>query len=148
MLIEKTMTIKQLSIFLENKSGTLVKVLNLFKQSQIQLIAMTIADTAEYGICRIICSEPTRAWEVLKEAGVAVALTDVFAIELDNKPGRGADAIKVFSDAGISIAYLYSFLVAGKGILVFRTDNNDQASEAIALNNLKFVTENMLEEWA
>ncbi len=142
------MTIKQLSIFLENKSGTLVKVLNLFKQSQIQLIAMTIADTAEYGICRIICSEPTRAWEVLKEAGVAVALTDVFAIELDNKPGRGADAIKVFSDAGISIAYLYSFLVAGKGILVFRTDNNDQASEAIALNNLKFVTENMLEEWA
>lgn len=93
------MTIKQLSIFLENKSGTLVKVLNLFKQSQIQLIAMTIADTAEYGICRIICSEPTRAWEVLKEAGVAVALTDVFAIELDNKPGCGADAIKVFSDA-------------------------------------------------
>ena len=69
------MTIKQLSIFLENKSGTLVKVLDLFKQSQIQLIAITIADTAEYGICRIICSEPTHAWEVLKKAGVAVALT-------------------------------------------------------------------------
>ena len=141
------MTIKQLSIFLENKSGTLVKVLNLFKQSQIQLIAMTIADTAEYGICRIICSEPTHAWEVLKEAGVAVALTDVFAIELDNKPGCGADAIKVFSDSGISIAYLYSFLVAGKGILVFRTDNNEQAREVIALNNLKFVTEGQLATW-
>ena len=140
------MTIKQLSIFLENKSGTLVKVLDLFKQSQIQLIAITIADTAEYGICRIICSEPTHAWEVLKKA--AVALTDVFAIELDNKPGCGADAIKVFSDSGISIAYLYSFLVAGKGILVFRTDNNEQAREVIALNNLKFVTEDQLDTWA
>ena len=142
------MTIKQLSIFLENKSGTLVKVLDLFKQSQIQLIAITIADTAEYGICRIICSEPTHAWEVLKKAGVAVALTDVFAIELDNKPGCGADAIKVFSDSGISIAYLYSFLVAGKGILVFRTDNHEQAREVIALNNLKFVTEDQLDTWA
>ena len=119
------MTIKQLSIFLENKSGTLVKVLDLFKQSQIQLIAITIADTAEYGICRIICSEPTHAWEVLKKAGVAVALTDVFAIELDNKPGCGADAIKVFSDSGI-----------------------EQAREVIALNNLKFVTEDQLDTWA
>ena len=142
------MTIKQLSIFLENKSGTLVKVLDLFKQSQIQLIAITIADTAEYGICRIICSEPTRAYQELKEAGVAVALTDVFAIELDNKPGCGADAIKVFSDSGISIAYLYSFLMAGKGILVFRTDNNEQAREVIILNNLKFVTEEELKAWA
>ena len=141
------MTIKQLSIFLENKSGTLVKVLDLFEQSHIQLIAITIADTAEYGICRIICSEPTHAWEVLKKAGVAVALTDVFAIELDNKPGCGADAIKVFSDSGISIAYLYSFLVAGKGILVFRTVNNEQAREVIALNNLKFVTEGQLATW-
>ena len=141
------MTIKQLSIFLENKSGTLVTVLDLFKQSQIQLIAITIADTAEYGICRIICSDPTHACEVLKQAGVAVALTDVFAIELDNKPGSGADAIKVFSDSGISIAYLYSFLVAGMGILVFRTDNNEQAREVIRLNNLRCVTEKQLSEW-
>ena len=142
------MTIKQLSIFLENKSGTLVKVLDLIKQSQIQLIAMTIADTAEYGICRILCSEPNKAYQELKNAGVAVALTDVFAIELDNEPGRGADAIKAFSDNGISIAYLYSFLVGGKGILVFRTDNNEQAREVIILNNLKFVTEDQLTTWA
>ena len=78
---------------------------------------------------------------------MAVALTDVFAIELDNKPGSGADAIKVFSDAGISIASLYSFLVASKGILVFRTDNNEQAREAIILNHLKFVTEKELNNW-
>ena len=142
------MTIRQLSIFLENKSGTLVRVLDLLKQSQIQLIAITIADTAEYGICRIICSDSTRAYQELKAAGVAVALTDVFAIALDNKPGRGADAIKVFSDNDISITYLYSFIVEGKGILVFRTDNSEQASEVIAKNNLKFVTEEELNSWA
>ena len=138
------MTIKQLSIFLENKSGTLVKVLDLFKQSQIQLVAITIADTAEYGICRIICTETARALEVLKEAGVAVALTDVLAIELDNIPGSGADAIKVISDTGVSIAYLYSFLLAGKGILVFRTDNNEKACEAIVSHNLKYINEEAL----
>lgn len=138
------MTIKQLSIFLENRSGTLSKVLEQIKKSQIQLIAITIADTAEYGILRIICNEPTRAYEELKQAGVAVALSDVFAIELDNEPGRAADAISLFSDAGISVAYLYSFLFNGKGILIFRTDNTDEARETIILNNLKFVSESDL----
>ncbi|MCR1858941.1 amino acid-binding protein, partial [Phocaeicola vulgatus] len=63
------MTIQQLSVFIENKSGTLQKVLNLLKEAGIQLIASTIADTVEYGIYRIICSEPKRAYETLKEAG-------------------------------------------------------------------------------
>ena len=65
------MTIHQLSIFIENRSGTLVKVLQVLKQAQIQIIASTIADTAEYGIYRLICSEPIRAYEELKKAGVA-----------------------------------------------------------------------------
>ena len=65
-----------------------------------------------------------------------------------NMASAVSSAIKVFSDSGISIAYLYSFLVAGKGILVFRTDNNEQAREVIALNNLKFVTEDQLDTWA
>ncbi len=138
------MTIKQLSIFLENRSGTLSKVLEQIKKSKIQLIAITIADTAEYGILRIICNEPTRAYEELKAAGVAVALSDVFAIELDNEPGRAADAISLFSDADISVAYLYSFLFNGKGILIFRTDNTEDARKTIILNNLKFVTEDDL----
>lgn len=140
------MTINQLSIFMENRSGTLVKVLDLLKQSQIQIIASTIADTAEYGIYRIICSEPDRAYAELKKAGVAVALSEVFAIELDNEPGRAADAVKIFSDAGISITYLYSFLLKGKGILVFRTDNTEGAREAISSHNLKFISEKHLSD--
>jgi len=135
------MTVHQLSVFIENKSGTLVKVLQLLKSEGIQLIASTIADTAEYGICRIICSEPVRAYQVLKDAGIAVALADVFAIELDNRPGCAADAIEIFSRENISIAYLYSFLLNGKGVLIFRTDNADKAREVIILNKLKFIAE-------
>ena len=135
------MTIHQLSVFIENKSGTLVKVLKLLKEEGIQIIASTIADTAEYGICRIICSEPTRAFGVLKSAGVAVTLTEVFAVQLDDVPGRAADAIEIFSAAGISIAYLYSFLLGGKGVLIFRTDNAEKAREAIIANKLNVVPE-------
>ena len=135
------MTIQQLSAFIENKSGTLQRVLNLLKEAGIQLIASTIADTVEYGIYRIICSEPKHAYETLKEAGISVALSDVFAITLDNQPGRAADAITIFSEAKIGITYLYSFLLGNKGILIFRTDNPDRAREVIILNNLSFVAE-------
>ena len=141
------MTIHQLSIFIENRSGTLIKVLNVLKQAGIQIIASTIADTAEYGIYRLICSEPKRAYEELKKAGVAVAQSDVFALELDDEPGRAADAIATFSEAGISIAYMYTFLLRGKGILVFRTDNAELARETIMKNNLKFIAEDSLTAW-
>lgn len=135
------MTIHQLSVFIENKSGTLVTVLKALKNEGIQLIASTIADTAEYGICRIICSEPVKAYEVLRVAGIAVSLCDVFAIELDDQPGRAADAIELFAREGISIAYLYSFLLGGKGVLVFRTDNPEKAKEVITVNNLSVIPE-------
>ena len=142
------MKIHQLSIFIENRSGTLIKVLDALKQAGIQIVASTIADTAEYGIYRLICSEPMRACEELKKAGVAVALSEVFALELDNEPGRAADAVKAFSEAGISITYMYSFLLRGKGILIFRTDNNEHAEEVITKNGLKSIGEEALAELA
>ena len=138
------MTIHQLSIFIENRSGTLIKVLDALKKAGIQIIASTIADTAEYGIYRLICSEPMRACDELKNAGVAVALSEVFALELDNEPGRAADAVKMFSQADISITYMYSFLLRGKGILIFRTDNNESAAQVIKANNLKSIGEEAL----
>ena len=142
------MTINQLSVFIENKSGTLIKVLQVLKQAKIQIIASSIADTAEYGIYRIICSEPARAYEDLKKAGVAVALSDVFAIELDNQPGRAAEAVECLSKADISIAYMYTFLFNGKGILIFRTDNAEKTREVIILNGLHFVSEKDLSVWS
>ncbi len=135
------MTIHQLSIFVENQQGTLLKVLDILKEAGIQLVATTIADTQEYGIYRVICSEPARAYIILKEAGINVALTDVLALELDNQPGRAADAIRVISAAGVSIKYMYTFLLGGKGVMIFRADPCDKAKEAIILNKLKFIAE-------
>lgn len=140
------MTVNQLSVFIENKSGTLVKVLQVLKDNGIQLIATTIADTAEYGICRIICSNPRKAFQVLKDAGVAVSLCDVMAVELDDVPGRAADAIALFAREGISIAYLYSFLLGGKGVLIFRTDNAEKAEEVIRTSGLHCISEDNLEK--
>lgn len=142
------MTINQLSIFIENRAGTLIKVLDILKQSNIQIVASTIADTADYGIYRLICSEPSRAYQELKKAGVAVALSDVFALELDNEPGCAADSIRAISDAGIGITYMYTFLLNGKGILVFRTEDTEKARETIILNNLRFIAEKDLSTWA
>ena len=135
------MTIRQLSIFIENQSGTLQSVLERMRQSRIQIIACTIADTAEYGIFRIICSEPDRACSELKEAGVAVAISDVFAIELDNQPGGAADVVAIFSEAGIGITYMYAFLLDGRGIMIFRTDRPDAAREAIVRHGLRCLGE-------
>ena len=99
------MTVHQISIFVENKSGTLLHVLDLFKESGIQLIASTISDTVEYGIYRVICSEPKRAYEVLKAAGISASVSEVFAITLDNSPGRAADAVRFITGAGIGISF-------------------------------------------
>ena len=102
----KNMTVHQISIFVENKSGTLLRVLDLFKEAGVQLIASTISDTVEYGIYRIICSEPTRAYEVLRAAGISASMSEVFAITLDNRPGRAADAVRVITGEGIGISSL------------------------------------------
>lgn len=138
------MTIKQISVFIENKSGTLLRVLQLLKEAGIQLLASTISDTAEYGIYRIICSEPQRAFDTLHKAGITASVSEVFAITIDDRPGRAADAIDSFTKAGIGISYLYSFLLAGKGILVFRTDNPEKTREVILSEGMSYVEENDL----
>ena len=135
------MTVHQLSVFIENKSGALVTVLRLLKQEKIQLIATTIADTIDYGIFRIICSQPEKAYNVLRDAGVAVSLCEVFAVELDDRPGKASDAIEIFASEGINVAYMYSFLLNGKGVLIFRTDNTEKAAEIIKANGLSVIEE-------
>lgn len=135
------MTIKQLSIFIENRGGTLIKVLDLLSKSNIQIIASTIADTKDYGIYRVLCENPAQAYLILKEAGLNVQLSDIFALSIDDVPGCAAKAIKELSDAGVSILYMYSFLWKGKGVLIVRTDDAEKAKEIIMLKKLAFLTE-------
>ena len=122
---------KQLSIFIENKRGTLLTVLNALKGAGIQIIASTISDTQDFGIYRIICDDPERAFIVLKEQGITATITDVFAIQLEDKPGEAARVLALFAEADISIAYMYSFLLSGKGILVFRTSDTEKTKQVI-----------------
>lgn len=135
------MTIHQLSIFMANQHGSLSAVLKVLREADIQLIATTIADTSDFGIYRVICNEPVRAYEELKSKGVNVSLTDVFAIELDDKPGSAADVVERLSKDGVEVAYMYSFLLGGKGIMVFWAKDAEKARESIVLNELKFIAE-------
>lgn len=135
------MTVKQLSIFLENKNGTLIKVLDTLSKANIQIIASTVADTKDYGIYRVLCNNPVQAYMLLKDEGINVQLTGVFAISIDDTPGTAANAINKISASGVNILYLYSFLWKNMGVLVFRTDNNEKAQETIIINKLRFLTE-------
>lgn len=134
-------TLKQLSIFIENKSGTLIKVLELFSKAKIQIIASTIADTQDYGIYRVLCSDPCEAYTILKEHGINVQLTDVLAIAIEDEPGHAALAISALSQAEVNILYMYSFLWKGRGVLVMRTDESDKALEVIAENDMDLLNE-------
>ena len=135
------MTVKQLSIFIENKGGTLIKVLDLLSNAGIQIIASTVADTQDYGIYRVLCDAPAKAYLILKDAGINVQLSDVFALSIDDQPGRAAQAVNAMSDAQVSILYMYSFLWQGKGVLVFRADPAEKAKEIIMLKKMTFLTE-------
>ena len=135
------MTIKQLSIFIENKGGTLIKVLDTLSQGGIQIIASTIADTQDYGIYRVLCDKPTDAFLLLREAGINVQLADVIALTIDVKPGRADEAIDTLSKADVSIMYMYSFLWKGKGVLVLRTAPMEKAMEIITIKKMTFLTE-------
>ena len=97
-MVNDKMTIKQLSIFIENKGGTLIKVLDLLSKAGIQIIASTVADTKDYGIYRVLTNNPAQAYLILKDAGINVQLSEVFALSIDDQPGRAAETIKEISD--------------------------------------------------
>ena len=115
----------------------LVTVLNVLKEAGIQIIASTISDTQDFGIYRIICNDPERAFIVLKEQGITATITDVFAIQLEDKPGEAARVLALFAKAEINIAYMYSFLLSGKGILVFRTSDTEKTKQVIKEKSLQ-----------
>ena len=84
---------KQVSVFLENTAGTITQLLQVLKSAKVQLYAISIADTAEYGICRLICEDAEGAFQTLRDAGFVTSLTNVFAVKMDNEPGAAADIV-------------------------------------------------------
>ncbi|NLG16922.1 MAG: acetolactate synthase [Fibrobacter sp.] len=117
------MIIQQLSIFLENRSGRLTELTETLAAENVNLSAMSVADTAEYGIVRAVVSDPEKARKVLKEKGFGVSLTDVLCLSTPNTPGSLARALRILSDAEVSVEYLYAFSMGEKSLVVIRTDD-------------------------
>lgn len=112
------MKIQQLSIFVENKSGRLAEITQTIADANVDIRAMSIADTSDFGILRLIVDKPEKAVEAFKKAGMTVSLTSVIAIGLDDAPGEFAKAVKILSDNGISVEYLYALSAEKKARLI------------------------------
>lgn len=135
------MTIRQLSVFLENKTGYLNQVLNVLARSHINIIALTVADTSDYGIMRAIVSNPEKALEALRAEQFTVRVHEILGLEMDAAPGSMSYILDLFTSADICIEYVYAFSFGSKSMLVFRTDNKEKALEVIEKNKLKPIRE-------
>ncbi|WP_295389737.1 ACT domain-containing protein [uncultured Thiodictyon sp.] len=123
------MKLQQLSLFLENRPGRLGAPLESIAAAGINLMTLSLADTAQFGILRLIVREWELARQVLEHAGWVVNLTEVVAVDVLDRPGGLAEALKVLESAGLNIEYLYAFSLrrGDKAILIFRFDDPDQA---------------------
>ncbi|MFZ5626634.1 MAG: ACT domain-containing protein [Bacillota bacterium] len=127
------MKIKQISLFLENKAGRLVRVTEILAQHQINIRALSLADTSDFGILRLIVNDPETAYQVLKAAGFAVSITEVLAVEIDDTPGGLNAALTALQEAGLNIEYVYAFVekATDKAVVVFRVEEPERAIDAL-----------------
>ena len=126
------MAIKQLSVFVENKQGRLVEITGMIAESGISMRALSIADTKDFGILRLIVDDTQKACLVLAENGVMVKITDVVAVEMPHRTGSLNEALTVLNNAGINVEYLYAFLSSsGQGAYVVLRVADNEATEAV-----------------
>ncbi|MGB9711027.1 MAG: ACT domain-containing protein [Thermodesulfovibrio sp.] len=122
------MKIKQISVFLENKRGRLYEALKALAEQDINIRALSIADTSEFGILRMIVTDPEKAKDILEKNEFTVKLTNVIAIAVKDQPGGLAEALKHLYDSNINIEYIYAFVEKSgqKAVVVLRTENLDK----------------------
>ena len=137
------MHVKQISVFIENQTGKLVDFTELLGREGIDLIALSIADTTNFGILRCIVYDYERAAEIINGAGYTARVTDVLAVSVPDRPGGMARAIRVLSDADISIEYLYSFVrnTKNNALLIFRVEDLERAEKALTDNGVTLLSQ-------
>jgi hypothetical protein len=134
------MIIKQLSVFLENKTGRLNEVTQLLGNAGINMSAFSVADTSEFGILRVIVSDPERALTILKEAEFSVRLTDVVCLHTPNEPAALARALDILAEDGVFIEYLYAYSMNDQSAnIVLKPDNIGKCIEVLQAHQLDLV---------
>ncbi|HHU63023.1 MAG TPA: ACT domain-containing protein [Clostridiales bacterium] len=137
------MFLKQISVFVENKVGRLAKVTKILGENGIDISALSIADTANFGILRMIVNDPDKALRVIKDAGLAAKTTEVLAVEVPDRPGGLVPVLEIFQKHNISIEYLYSFVkrTLDSAYILFKVDDIQRAAEALQRENINVLTE-------
>ena len=139
------MSVRQISVFIENKKGQLAEVTKFIAEHKVNLRALSIADTQDFGILRIICEDPENAEKVLKEGGYITTSTDVLAAAISDEPGSLAEILGVLADEQVVVEYTYAFLSAKAGAyMIFRVDDNQKAAAALAGAGIKTANQNDL----
>lgn len=127
------MVVNQISVFLENKAGRLVSVTEVLTKNKINIRALSLADTSDFGILRLIVDDSQKAYTVLKDVGFTVNVTDVIALKMPDEPGGLNGVLQFMKDQGISIEYMYAFLgtEARDAMVIFRVDDSEKALKLI-----------------
>jgi hypothetical protein len=133
------MKIKQLSIFLENKSGRLTEVTEALASANINISAFSVADTADYGILRMIVSKPEQAEQLLKAKGLSVKITEVIGLVVPNEPGGLHRALQILSSEGISVEYMYAFALSDRATVIIRTEAVQEAITVLQKHKLELL---------
>ncbi len=136
------MFVKQLSIFVENKNGRIQTIIDTLSENGINISALSIADTTDFGIVRMIVDDADKARAALREIGVISKCTDVISVYIDDKTGGLAEVLKVVSSAEIGIEYMYAYLgrVEGKAIMVLKADDPEKAVKVLKADGIELVT--------
>jgi hypothetical protein len=134
------MIIKQLTVFLENKTGRLNEVTQLLGNAGINMSAMSLADTSEFGILRMMVSEPEKALSLLKDAEFSARLTDVVCLNSPNEPGALARTLDILSGEGVFIEYLYAYSMDNRSAnIVLKPDNIQKCIEVLQAHKMELV---------
>nr|MDO8081025.1 ACT domain-containing protein [Candidatus Freyarchaeota archaeon] len=138
--------VKQISVFLQNRPGTLAELTKILLDNDINMRALTVADTADYGIIRIIVDDPNKTLKILKSQDYLVSETDVIAVEAFDKPGGLYEIATTLGERNVNIEYLYTTLKQGKAIMIIRVSDIETALEALRNGGFRLVSEEELYE--
>ena len=137
------MAIKQLTVFVENKQGTIATITDLISAHNINIRALSIAETEDFGILRLIVNDENTAEKILAEHGYLIKITDVVGVKISDEPGKLSEALKVLDENKINMEYLYAFMARTEkhAYVVIRVEDNGAAESALLNAGFKIVTE-------